>query len=80
MQKKRSIPLLALIAVLVVALSVGNFFAFKYAPIITTYLGQKSYEVRSGNSEEDTEYYKSDFSSEEERLLADAAAARLDGA
>ena len=77
MQKKRSIPLLALIAVLVVALSVGNFFAFKYAPIITTYLGQKSYEVRSGNSEEDTEYYKSDFSSEEERLLADAAAARV---
>ena len=56
MQKKRSIPLLALIAVLVVALSVGNFFAFKYAPIITTYLGQKSYEVRSGDSEEDTEY------------------------
>lgn len=77
MQKKRSIPLLALIAVLVVALSVGNFFAFKYAPIITTYLGQKSYEVRSGDSEEDTEYYKSDFSSEEERLLADAAAARV---
>ena len=33
MQKKRSIPLLVLIGVLVAALGVGNMFAFKYAPI-----------------------------------------------
>ena len=76
MQKKRSIPLLVLIGVLVAALGVGNVFAFKYAPIISTYLGHKSYEVRSDGTAEDTEYFKSVFTSEAERLEADAQAAR----
>lgn len=36
MSKKKSIPILLVIAVLVVALIVGNFAAMRYAPIITT--------------------------------------------
>jgi beta-glucosidase len=76
--KARSIPALVLIAVLVIALIVGNCYAVKYAPIITTYLGQTSYEVQeSGDSNEDTEYFKSLFSSELERLTADKSAATV---
>lgn len=78
--KKKSIPALVLAAVLAIALVVGNFYALKYAPIITTFLGHKSYEVKESGEAENTEYFKRDFSSEEERLLADAAAARMTAA
>ena len=81
MSKKKSIPSLVLIGVLVTGLGVGNYFAMKYKPIITTYMGHKSYEVKeNGNGTEDTEYFKTSFSSEEERLLADAAAGRMTAA
>ena len=77
LSKKRAIPLLVLIAVVVCALGVGNYFAAKYAPIINTFLGTKSYEVReTGDGAEDTEYYKASYASEEERLAADSAAAQ----
>ncbi|MCD8383125.1 MAG: glycoside hydrolase family 3 C-terminal domain-containing protein [Clostridiales bacterium] len=75
MSKRKSIPCLVLIAILVIALIVGNFYALKYAPIITTYLGQTSYTVKEGDTTENTEYFEYLFSSEDERLQADAAAA-----
>ena len=33
-----------------IALGVGNYYANKYAPVINTYLGQKSYEVKDGGA------------------------------
>lgn len=81
MSKRKSIPILIVIAILVIALIVANFAALKYAPIITTFLGHKSYTVKeSGDGTEDTEYFKAIFSSEEERLLADAAAGQMTAA
>ena len=44
--KAKSIPTLVIIAILVIALIVANFAALKYAPIITTFLGHKSYTVK----------------------------------
>lgn len=77
LSKKKAIPLLVLIAVVVCALGVGTYFANKYAPVINTFLGTKSYEVReTGDGTEDTEYYKASYASEEERLAADSAAAQ----
>ena len=76
--KKVSIPVLVLIGILVIALVGGNLAAAKYAPIITTYLGHKSYAVReTGDGSENTEYFESVFASQEERLLADAAAGEM---
>ena len=77
LSKKKAIPLLVLIAVVVSALGVGTYFANKYAPVINTFLGTKSYEVReTGEGAEDTEYYKASYASEEERLAADSTAAQ----
>ena len=79
--KAKSIPTLVIIAILVIALIVANFAALKYAPIITTFLGHKSYTVKeSGDGTEDTEYFKTLFASEEERLLADSAAGQMTAA
>lgn len=76
MSKKKSIPVLIVIAVLVATLVAGNFAALRYAPIITTFLGHKSYTVKDmSDGNEDTEYFKSAFSSEAERLTADSMAA-----
>ncbi len=59
------------------ALGVGNYYANKYAPIISTYLGQKAYEVKeTGDGTEDSQYFKSSYGSSDERLAADAQAAR----
>ncbi|MGM9538948.1 MAG: glycoside hydrolase family 3 C-terminal domain-containing protein, partial [Candidatus Onthomonas sp.] len=81
MSKAKSIPILVIIAILVIALIVANFAALKYAPIITTFLGHKSYTVKeSGDGTEDTEYFKTLFASEEERLLADSAAGQMTAA
>ena len=55
----------------------GNYYANKYAPIISTYLGQKAYEVKeTGDGTEDNQYFKSSYGSSDERLAADAQAAR----
>jgi beta-glucosidase len=65
------------IGVGVAALGVGNYYANKYAPIISTYLGQKSYEVKeTGDGTEDSQYFKPSYANEAERLAADAAEAR----
>ena len=49
----------------------------KYAPVINTYLGQKSYEVKDGGAgAEDSVYFKASYSSESERLAADASIAK----
>lgn len=78
MSKVKSIPCLVVIAALVIALIVGNFYALKYSPIITTFLGQTSYTVKgSADSSEDTEYFKALYSSEAERLAADSVAATI---
>lgn len=75
--KKKSIPSLVVIGALVAGLGVGNYYAVKYEPIITTYMGHKNYEVKdTGDGNEDTQYYKSQFSGESERLEADAEAAK----
>ena len=59
------------------ALGVGNYYANKYAPIISTYLGQKAYEVKeTGDGTEDNQYFKSSYGSSDERLAANAQAAR----
>ena len=59
------------------ALGVGNYYANKYAPIISTYLGQKAYEVKeTGDGTEDNQYFKSSYGSSDERLAADVQAAR----
>lgn len=46
MSKKKSIPSLVLIGVLVTGLGVGNYFAMKYKPIITTYMGHKVMKLK----------------------------------
>ncbi len=74
--KKVSIPCLVIIVVLVVALIIGNYYAIKYSPIISTYLGQTTYKVTEGEPGEDTVYFKSIYSSEDERLEADAEAGK----
>ncbi len=76
LKKGKSIVGIVAILAVVVGLGVGNYYASKYSPIITTYLGQKSYEVKSEDTDTDTNYYKAEFSSESERLEADAQAAR----
>lgn len=77
MSRKKSVPLLILVGVLVTALIVGNYFALKYKPIITTYLGHKNYKVtESGDGTEDTQYFKPSFANSKERLEADAKEAR----
>lgn len=59
------------------AIGIGNYYANKYAPVINTYLGQKSYEVKDGSDgSEDSVYFKPSYSSESERLAADGAVGR----
>lgn len=78
MSKKKAVPLLILIGILVAALVVGNYFALKYKPIITTYLGHKNYEVReTGDGTQDTQYFKPSYADSKKRLEADANEARL---
>lgn len=77
MSKKVAIPVICLICIVLVGLGIGNYFAIKYDPIITTFLGQTNYKVvDEGETDEDTEYFKSEYSSEEERLAADASAGK----
>lgn len=54
-------------AVLLVALIIGTTIAFQYATTINVALNVSTYEIIKGDSDEDTEYFKSDFASDEER-------------
>lgn len=67
--------IILLIGILVIS-AVGNFFAFKYSPIISTYLGHKNFEVENSGGTADTEYYKRSYLTEEERLAADSKAGK----
>lgn len=77
MQKKVSIPLCLLVVVLVVALGVGNVVALSYSPIISTYLGHVTYKVVDNDEvTEDTNYFDREYTTEADRLAADAAAGK----
>lgn len=52
-------------AVLLVALIIGSTIAFQYATTINVALNVSTYEIIKGDSDEDTEYFKSDFASDE---------------
>lgn len=54
-------------AVLLVALIIGTTIAFQYATTINVALNVSTYKIIKGDSDTDTEYFKSDFSSDEER-------------
>ena len=71
----KSICMLGIAVALCVALTIGNYYAQKYSPIISTYLGHATYKVVDSGEDEDSEYFVSEFDTEEERLAADAEAA-----
>lgn len=51
-------------AALAVGITIGNFYAFKYEPIIALNLGQDTYKIVNNDSDEKVEdIYKSEFSS-----------------
>ena len=54
-------------AILTIAAIVGNIIANQYATTINVALNASTYKIIKGNSDEDTEYFKSDFTSDEER-------------
>lgn len=55
-------------AVLLIAVIVGNTIANQYATTINVALNTSTYEVIKGDTDTDTEYFKSDFASEEEQV------------
>lgn len=54
-------------AVLLIAVIIGTTIAFQYATTINVALNVSTYRIVEGESDTDTEYFKSDFSSDEER-------------
>lgn len=75
--KKFSIPMYIVLAAVIAALIIGNFYALKYSPIITTFLGHQSYKlVDGGDGNENTIYFDREFTTQQERLAADAAAGK----
>lgn len=57
--------LTVLTAILLVVSLIGGQIANNYATTINIFLGTSTYKVVSGGSEEDTNYFKSDFESEQ---------------
>lgn len=64
--------LTALTAILTVAAIVGNMIAQQYATTINVALDAATYKIIKGESTGDTEYFKSDFASDEEREAYEA--------
>lgn len=65
---------IALIAIVLAALVVGNYFAVKYFKIISQFLDQRiSKTVTNDDSDFDSQYYKSDYTSQK-KLLEDQTA------
>ena len=60
--------LTAISAILLVAVIVGSSIAFRYTTTINVALDTSTFKIIKGDSDEDTEYFKSDFESEEERV------------
>lgn len=52
--------------VIVVGVVIGNFYAARYSKLISVYLDTPTQKIVSGENEE-TQYFKTDFSSEEEK-------------
>ena len=69
--KTRGVVSIVLALAVMIGLGVGNYFAMKYEPIVTTFLGGTSYKVVQGEGTEDTEYFKRTYTTEAERLAAD---------
>ena len=59
--------LTAVTAVLTAGAIVGTTVAFHYTTTVNNYLDADTYKIIKGDSDEDTEYFKSDFTSDEER-------------
>ena len=59
--------LTAISAILMVALIIGSTIAFRYTTTINVALDVETYKIVKGDSDADTEYFKSDFASDEER-------------
>lgn len=59
---------------LMAGLAVGNYYAGKYEPIINTFLGATNFKVVEGDQAEDTEYFKREYTTEQDRLAADKEA------
>ena len=59
--------LTAVTAVLTAGAIVGTTVAFHYTTTVNNYLDADTYKIIRGDSDEDTEYFKSDFTSDEER-------------
>ena len=59
--------LTAVTAVLTAGAIVGTTVAFHYTTTVNNYLDADTYKIIKGNSDEGTEYFKSDFTSDEER-------------
>ena len=54
------------LAILLIVVLVGNYFAMKYTTIITRSLGHTTKVTTTGDGSSDNEYFKSDYSSHEE--------------
>lgn len=73
MNQKRPKPVLwtafsVIMAALLVAVIIGNSIANQYATTINVALNTSTYKIIKGETDQDTEYFKSDFASEEEQV------------
>lgn len=75
-KKPLGIAGLLLLSGAAVGTTVANVYAQKYSPIISTYLGHKTYTIEKGDKNENTNYFKRQFTSEKDRLTADAEAGK----
>lgn len=68
--KNKNLRIVATIVnlLLIVLLIVGHYYAGRYSQVISTYLGHETTKVITSDEEIDSEYYKSDFSSQEEAI------------
>ncbi|MDO4267696.1 MAG: glycoside hydrolase family 3 C-terminal domain-containing protein [Eubacteriales bacterium] len=75
--------LTAVSAVLLIAVIIGTTIAFRYTTTINVALDVSTYKIVKGDAAGDTEYFKSDFASDEEREAYEAelcAAVEAEGA
>lgn len=83
MKKKMSNRIFAsiwsvMIAIVVVAVMIGNYFALTYSSIVSSFLGQDTYRmVQTGDSTEDSEYFSKEYATSEEFAQASTELAGL---
>lgn len=72
-RKNRRLPLPIAVIVYIVSVAVivgliiGNLYANKYSDLISVYFNQKTYQIQNSGDTSDSEYFKSSFSTDEER-------------